>query len=346
MFGLCAWFITPRRAAAAAGYLSTSANDEYAFLTADALRIAELSPDRLSVTIVGDSSLREAISDPADLARQISSRVGQRVDVHLLTTGGLSLIEQVALTDCVRNHVRGAVILEVAPYNFSVSFPALEPWIFKRIGFQSKALRDEMRRSGHRPSIQFGNYFLDNVDFFAAHFVARCEQLKRLGATELQPTQHLFNGDSSWSDDDFDRNHSRVFGWTANYKAAKEADFAICGRMIERLQQPGTLKVGLLPNVQNPLTFNHATPHDRHKYNEHALDIAELAAERNVVLLDVNRAARLEPGDFLDYTHIGKPTARRRYTTALAEEAARLLELRPTTGRTAATRRRFSKKSQ
>src|SRR5437868_10883182 len=70
----CALFITPMRAAAAAGYLSTSANDEYAFLTADALRLAVAQPDYLSVTILGDSSLREAITDPVDLARQLSLR--------------------------------------------------------------------------------------------------------------------------------------------------------------------------------------------------------------------------------------------------------------------------------
>ena len=87
LFGLGLAFVTPRfMTSSVARYLAAGPNDDYAFVTADAMRVRRAGPRPLAIALFGASGLREAVSDSGALGEMIGRALGQPAAVYDLTT--------------------------------------------------------------------------------------------------------------------------------------------------------------------------------------------------------------------------------------------------------------------
>jgi len=330
LLGVCAWGITPHLIATKPGYFEVDKRDEFAHLTARTLQIAESPVDGTSVVIIGDSSVREAISSPEDLEQQLLEKSGQHVTVKLLAAGGLTQWGTVAITDNIRDHIKGVVLLEISPYNLSMDEEPLTEYE-RTVAVESEAFRDEIRKFGLTPPPHTGNYFIDNYRFF----VARPACLWNLVYEPLNPPQHFIEHPRAWSRRQWARAYARVWAWVPHYDENKARNLAIYQRMIERLRKNRGITVALYETIESPQiqSLAHGS-NDKKTKARYYTDMAAFLHENHLELLDVASEAEVGNRDFWDPFHMMTDNARRRYTAALANRLAELLAP-PTTQSTA-----------
>ncbi|MDB5321394.1 MAG: hypothetical protein JWN40_3025 [Phycisphaerales bacterium] len=319
----CALLITPRVVAQSGGYLAVNVRDEYPFLTSKILDIAQHSPHGISVLVIGDSAPREAITSEEDLADRVAQRLGTPVRAYLLTSGGLDHWDAVAVTDCVRDHVRGTVLIEISAYDLASPTTVLDSPRASRLGFNSPRLREEVVLAGLTPRHEIGNYFLDNYRFFAA----RPGVVKNLILGPIQAHQHMVDNEATWSETQWDRKVRRVVGWEKTYAASAPANFDVYRRMVRHLKERAGITVALYEPVLSPRVDTQwkTTRAYRRLCERYHGELAQFAHEERVPLLDLAGAAKLRREDYGDYIHVRTAEGRRRFTEAMAAGAAAAL---------------------
>lgn len=324
LIALCAWRITPQLLANHPGYFELDERDEFPSLTAGALKIAVDPPDGIDAVIIGDSAIREAVTDPADLERLINQKTNRPVHVKFLAAGGLTQWGMIGVSDAIREHVKGVVLLEISPMN--LGRPPEEAGDFTRVvALPSEAYRDEVRAAGVRPPPGVGNYFLDNYRFF----VARPAAVGNLFQGPVQSQQHQEEHKVPWSDKDWKRSFGRIWNWTASYDGNAARNLAIYRRMIERLRKNPDITVVLYKCIENPRNISQwrDKPAILDAVRKYDADVAAWRRKMTpgVPLLDIGAEAQLVPEDFWDSFHMMDDKARARFTSKLAEDVVRLL---------------------
>ena len=346
--GWCAVHITPRWVARHATLLTTSRKDEMPTLGAKAVRLGITPPPGPTLVLVGNSSLREALTSEPDLARRLSAAAGKPLGVTLLAAGGIGHLDEVALTDQFLGRLHGAIALEISQYELSVDPAGVRRTpgeVAHDFPCPSEARRLELQRMGVRTPWPLHNFFLDSRTFFAA----RADRIFSYPRDNFEVRQHLFETRPPWSEKDWRGPVARqmIGRWEASYLPNRTTNFAIYARLLRRLRDAG-LRPSLLQMVENPRNDSPGFSHHPGEglRQQYLADLRAFAASQNVLLVEGLAAeAALSPTDFSDYVHLRAHNARTRYTQCLAARLAPLFDgrggatLTPPTFPAAATRR-------
>jgi hypothetical protein len=319
---LCAWKITPHLVANYPAYFEADDRDEFAQLTSQTLKIEESPTDGLSVVILGDSSIREAVTSPEDMERRVAAHLGRPVHVHLLVANGLTQWGATAITDVIRDHIKGVVLLEISPYNLSYGGEVLTEYV-RTVAVNSDAFRWEVSNANLPPLPHTGIYLFDNYRFF----IARPQCIWNLVEAPKDLEQHPQEHSRSWNDEQWRKGYRMAFEWIATYQTNRDMNLGIYERMIQRLRANPDIKVALYETIENPhlaeLAKSQKEPLARKGYEE---DLAEFEAAHTVPRFDCGPEAHLTKDDFWDPFHLRSDSGRERYTELLARHVAILLQ--------------------
>jgi len=328
----CACCLTRHLLAHHPEYLAGSGPaDESTWITAETLRICEEPPQELSVTIIGNSAVRDAITDETDLSARLSQLAGRRVDVHLLAAGRIDLWNIVCLSDAICGHARGLAVLQISPYDLATDAETIEkPRL--TLGLDSAALDDELRRRQRRPPGHCGIYFFSQYRFFAAREGALANLWQPAPQWVLHPARAPRLKDSSRGP----ALTTILDEQLRTYWNCADQNMQVYQRTIGHLRRDGGLGVALLEMPTNPRTtelmfHDPQRPQQQRLYARYLLDRQSLGRDAGVPIFDLAEEAGLEAGDFKDYTHLGGPEGqntaggRERYSQALARHLGPLL---------------------
>ncbi|MGE5608460.1 MAG: SGNH/GDSL hydrolase family protein [Bacillota bacterium] len=325
-FLACMWLITPQFVAAGASkYIVMNARDDSAHITAKVLGIQQSSWHGVSLVAIGDSMLREAVTSEEVLHKLLSKKTGRNVAVHLLTGGGFSHWHAMGLADCVRDRVRGVVLLEISLYNLSLPPAAWQEVANEqRLALDSPAFDEEGRQLGMKVPHRHSNYFLNHFWFFAA----RTEAVLNALTGPVPYAQHFAGESRRWMRDRLLAAQSITNKWERRYERNRDVNLAAYGRIIQHLRERNGITVVLLEGVQNPdnLRLAKDVATSKRIRDQYRADVSRFAKEANVPHWDLSEAADLRPTDFEDPSHISSPAARCRYTEVLAARVAELLQ--------------------
>jgi hypothetical protein len=320
-----AWKVTPGWVAAHSALLTTGIHDELPELGSKTLALALSPPSGRMIVLVGDSSLREAVTTESDLASCMAKEIGHPEPTVMLTAGGLTIFDEVAVLDQLSGRIHGAVVVEISEFQLSMSPATVRetPEAFVHsLPFVSDACREELTKAGVALPPLLHNYFFDNYPFFAA----RIDSLVRFRpAYRVQP--HFLDEHAPWTMHEWRSRPAavRLRGWEATYRQSRDVNFGIYARMLGRLRMAG-LQPCLLRMVENPQTELLCKGPELRLRQEYAEDVRRFAKSQGVPLIeDLEKIAELRPKDFTDYVHLRTNAARVRYTACLARCVAEAL---------------------
>jgi len=330
-FACCACFLTRHLLAHHPQYLAGSGfMDESTFITADVLRICEGPPEELGVTIIGNSAVRDAITDEADLSERLSRKAGRNVNVHILAAPRLDLWNMVCVGDAICGHTHGLAVLQISPYDLATNPRTIRKPLL--LALDSPALDAELQIHHYRPRPHCDNYFFSQYQFFAA----REEAIANLWQPPAPRELHQMRIKGSREPLQGSELAAILDAQLNGYGTCAEQNMQVYQRAIKHLKDDGGIGVVLLEMPTNPRTMESMfhdpqRPRQRELYENYLLDRQRLSRQAGIPILDLAEEAGLEAGDFKDYTHLNgqeghsQTDARERYAQTLAGHLAALL---------------------
>jgi hypothetical protein len=317
LFLLAARLVTPGLVSEAGRYLAEDGADDYAFATAHAIDLAEASPQRPTIVVVGASCTRDGLLREGEFADLVGGYAGTPVKVVNLTTGGQTLWESAALLDQLAPDFQGVVVVGVSPVLMRRSPAVLAQIVAQpRLGIVSDVLDAEAERLGIPVPPRIGVYLWDQRPFLLGRVRALARNLmngpvrpqrhQALGRRPLDPRALRERVTELWANLD-------VTG--ANF----ERHLATLGRVLDSLQvHPGVRVV--IAEAPASRSFRAVLARG---YEEHVRQMRAFGRERRVPYWNVTDAVR--EGDYYDYCHLRTSEGQRRFTDALARRLAPML---------------------
>ncbi|MCG3181128.1 MAG: hypothetical protein BIFFINMI_03502 [Phycisphaerae bacterium] len=300
------------------GYLMAANGDEYGLLTARAMQLSQDRSGDATVLLLGTSNLRESLWDPRELADALSARAGRSVRVYDLTAGDLSYYEMTALAEQCPPGAPAIAVVTVGPMTMCRDRDHYRRFLRQpRLGLDSLLLDDEASRAGIALPRRFGVWFLDHSDFVSARVIC----LANFVTGPRRPLRHHFIGQPAWNPAMWDFYRRDARRWLSQYARLAPDSFASLEQHLGWLAAHRRMRIVLnfgpiqpLIRDDNPETF--------------ALFDAQLAAMAQRIgapRWDLAEAAGLTADDFVDWFHLGRADAMKRYQAALADRLIPLL---------------------
>jgi len=325
LFVCCLTLLTPDLLGAAdCGYFMVNWRDDYAYLTSAVLHITRGDSSKQMIAVIGASASRESIATGDYFAGLMEEKLGQPFNVHQLTAGGLTHWEAAAVADCIAEHVRGVVVLEVSPGKMALPIRMFEGLVRQpRLALDSKAFDDEARLAGIKLPRRTGNFFLDHHGFFSARPAAVLNLLRG-------PVVPDFHQAETWrpiSEEEWLKAEEALRQRIEGYAENSQRNFQVVERTIAQLREAGGIHVVLLEAVQNPRAdqIMRDSPESRKSLEAYERDIRAFVKAWNVPYLNINAEAQLVPSEFIDTSHLRDAKAAERYTRVLASHLASLI---------------------
>jgi len=325
IFLSCLVFLTPDLVAKYGYYLMEDPNDNYAYLTAKVLQMQRTPSINNDVVIVGNSAAKEAI-----VANYLEQSLQQKMQipftVHKLSVGGLFLWEQICVLNNIRDQIHGVVIIQVQPTYLALDRDHLKGGITRhsRLAMYCPLFDEEMRLAGVEAPRWTNNYFLDHYKFFIARLHAFMINLVR------GPVTWRSHDAETWrppTPSQWDRAVKNITRWQKDYHKYRASNLEVYRRLIQYLQQKDDVRVVLLDATINPraeaIIFKDLKI--KELYVEYQQDMKNFAQEMHIPFLDLGNAEDFQAEDFIDHVHLSKPSARRRYTEALAVQLVNVI---------------------
>lgn len=304
------------------GYFLESEIDNHGLITWTALRIqqgeVQAKTAAADVALIGGSTILHALPTDEELQDLFERRVPGAGRIYNLCGGALKFPDYIALIDNLKEHVTGAIVLNVSMRHLMLT---ADEWENRRespfIGLSSDFLDAESRRLGIEPAARSGNYFIDHHKFLATRLLPAFEHFFR---GPIEPTRYINLGPQ--------QSALRLFEWRQErfadlrekiYVEEHGRNLEVLARMIATIREGRPTQVVLLESPLNPR-------YERKLDLTHYLEtMREFAAEHGVAYWDLSEDARLKPRDFEDYGHVYSEAARGRFAGRLMERLAVLL---------------------
>jgi len=306
------------------GYFMNDVEDEYPKLVHDVLKVARGPSEPISVTIIGDSSIREAISSQEHLEELLRQKVGRRVAVHILAAGGLSHWEAVGLIDRVRLRSRGVIVAEVSPSVLALRPTLMHEWGAVRFPLDSRALRELLVEMNVEPPPNRHSFFLNHAGFFSSRSYAVVRHL--LAGPE--PTGlHMVESKPPWDATHWKLAYEHIYLWHNGYDGKHLQNLAVYRRMMDLATERHRWKFVMLEATSNPLVHSphYAPPNEAEMERRYKRDVRGFCRQNHIPYWELDSEAGLQASDFLDYIHVHSPRARIAYTNVLASRIAECL---------------------
>jgi hypothetical protein len=215
-------------------------------------------------------------------------------------------------------------VAEISPYQLSRSVDRLKS--LPRLGFTSEAFNRELKIARLTPPVDAHSYFLNEAGFF----LLRPEALYNLrrGPFPNSPGPHILDK-ALWTDKVWKLRHRQIYGWVRPYLHFQRQNLAVYHRMALRAAEIPGLRLVLTNAVINPAVESPAHSPPRGfaiNTKRYSADVKKFAAKNKLPFWDIASEAQLTAGDFFDYTHVRRQSARERFTEVLAGRIAELLK--------------------
>ncbi len=320
LFAAGAIFIRPELMAAGfASRLARDGEDDYCFVTAEALAISRSQPVHPAIFLFGASAVKESLSSPEELARLISQKTGVQPGVYNLSGADEVVWEMAALTDLMPSRSDSVMLLEVRPSRFCVGRQQLEELVAApRLGFTSAAFDREAGLAGIESNWRSGCFFWDNRKFFLPRMKHLVKNL--LLRRSIQYVEHRFLGDpiGGWNPE-----RPEIAHMCENYDKHADECFLVYARIIQEQVQRRRATVVLVESPTNPRFISEVLGEDF--YEEFQDRNRRFARTHGLAYWNPQEAARLAEDDFRDARHLRKREAQERYTAVLAEKLSEII---------------------
>jgi hypothetical protein len=313
--------LTPATVPAIAPYLAADDLDDHLFLLQHVQRMRSSSDGRLSVSLIGASSVRESVRNLDMVEQELGTTLGEPVSFHLLAASGLSVWEMVGIADNFPPSYRGIAVL---------GMPAVRPpealrdlIATQRTALKSPAYRREASLAGYEMP-DSGVYLLDYTRFFSARLSARVLTLL-LPPFSLthKPQPHRYIGMEKVAGQEYDTLLAELRKRRQISPEHRAAHFAALERAVALLQAKD-VRVILMQPVANELFLRTELGDDFVERTRR--DNRQFAEKHQLPFWDFNAAADLEDADFYDYCHLRSEDAMQRYTDLLTAKLSQALE--------------------
>lgn len=310
--------VAPLEPLLTSGIMVLSHDDEYAWITAQALRAERAPGARRAAWVLASSATREGLTSSdalqADLAR---AGIGDQVTV--LAAGGLGPHEALTLLDHLPVAAGDAVVVETSPRNFAWSPGRLTAHLERpRLPLHSPSLDAGARAAGLDPPRHVNSLLLAFPDFWSArlgalvHLVSAAPSVTFHLADQLAPPRG-----AQWAALD-----QRLVTWGTDCMAHFDPSAAIYRAISDHVAGLGAHLV-LIQAPRNPamlLRLDRARQIGERAACQSRIDA--LAATLDAPIIDPARAARVQGGAYIDHAHIIDPSARAAFTAAFVAALA------------------------
>ncbi len=300
--------------AATAAYWPRNAIDDYAFASITAKRVPELSGGHKSLVLVGTAAMREGLLPAADIEALLNQRLGRRVPVINLSTGGQSPLEAAGLVWEIAPKAQGTLVLAVSPSRMAASGGELQTLLdHPRLAFSNDGIRREAEAQGLRLPKSSGVYLLDNLQFYVvrAHsFVANLATGTR-PANDVQTYVGRGHQDGEAWAKDTETLARRLSGYQHNFPA-NIAPYRRILRWIRDNNLPWN--VVLLEIPLNPRALAQATGPGF--YAAHVETMTRFCAEEGCTYANSNIRNLLAEEHFYDWSHLSSRQGKQIFTDA------------------------------
>ena len=323
-FALTAWvaIVTPtadRIAGSWGRYLPRAADDNQAFVTREALQLAQppAADDQLPrLAVMGSSISAQAFASEPDMAAAMRKATGKDWRVSLLTTPLQGTVDEAALADHASRGRKGVVVLPVGFARFGA--PAseyVETGKMERLGIRSDWADAQMRMMGAEPRKPTGNYAIDNRNFLFRNADALLVNWLTGTVPERRVDAYLFVNRPH------DTQRKEMLRFLERSGKPDPLATRLLGDIVRRLKARGS-QVLIFEEPVNPVLL--AKPEHSALYAAHLVRSAKVAAAVGADYCITPPAMRPTIAEYGDFDHVGAPAARARLRDALAACVARL----------------------
>lgn len=332
--------ITEKRFALFPTRFMLNKSDAYPVVKATAIKLATAPhpKQKYRVILIGDSAIREAITNMSDLRQRVAKAAGRPVEITSLVAGGLTQLDAVDLCGMLRGHVRGQILLEISPFLMAKGEDQNTfDRTLDRMGLDSTDLSGEFDTAGYARPLWSKNFFLRNIRFM----LSRTDAVFNVVHPFPLPAEHFAERTVYATPAELRRDMPRVYRLTKDIHRRAPQRAAVYQRMIQRLKEAGIhvtlIEAPFNPEFLTPDTAKEGLPAWIISEYDHAR--RALMRRAHVGAWDFNAQCDFNSRDFRDPFHIDRLPARERFTQALAEHIAASVTAKPsaTTGATTQT---------
>ena len=307
-------------------YFTADETDDYAYVTARVLELADSEDRGPEVILLGGSSIRSSVTGENELAELIAAHTGSAAPrVYDLCAGNMTTWEMAGVVGELGPDLEGVVALGLSPYTLAdgadqsvMGREFLSQLVDQpRFGFAPRVFDEEVRLAGLEPLTRSGIYAVDNYPFFLARRSVLIENV-RDGLSRFERPPYL--GRRPFGRTYWDAVEIAFEVLAEGFRAHSESHLAIVARMAERA--PSTSFAVVVPplhprQLRSPMTSG--------LLDVYRARLRRFANEEGMLYVDINEETLLLESDFLDPGHIRLPSVQARTTRALAERLGDLL---------------------
>lgn len=305
-------------------FLMRSPFDESVMVTQKALNLRWEPSPPLSVTLIGASTLREALVPEQDISHWLTDKLKTKITVNKITAPGMKPWEIAGLIDCIPSDYKGIIVICISlEYNPNVL--RTEQGLTTRFGIPSLLFDAELRHAGVNPPYRTGIYFFDHFEYLATH---SRYFIKSLVCGPVIPKVYKKDG-KIITKQEVEFNNKLARKRVKNYLTYATENFASLSRIFKQLKRDGLSLVYLQPTRN----LNLVKPAYQSIYNGDLIekidnDFEKFTKEMGVEYLNFNIEGLFGCRDFRDFNHLSNHPARMRFSKLLMVNLERIFQTR------------------
>jgi len=286
------------------------------------LKLKDAPQERLAVTLIGASSLQEALLGEEEMERLLSARLQRPVTLTKIAVRGIELFDVIRFVDQIPADYKGIVIICVSVERYESPRKSVA-----RFPLSSSLYNEELRKAGFVPSPQTGVFLIDNYRFFSTRSSIF---LKNIVFEPVNTITHVLEG-VGFSEREVKKKEiltDRAKSLPFLYQSHSKDNFQILSVIFRRLRDNGIYGIYLNPPRNLEFLQPLFASINRGNYLETLdRDIMEFAHAFGITYWNMNDKRYFGFDDFRDFSHISNDRARSRYTGMLFEKLEHLLRV-------------------
>ncbi len=325
-FLACLTLITPENLRDHGPYFMAHRDDQMVQYAYELLRLPQrATDDTLQVLILSSSATHEALAPERRVNELLNERFGRPVQVKLLYCGTLHHFEMLMLADHLPAAFRGLVLMEVSHKSLQHDRAMIETMFANpRIPLPSPAAESVFDDMGLAYETNVGgNYF---ITFFKSYIVRPRAVLNVVtGPPRIPP--HMAMGWRPPTEREWAGIIQRRFDSLQRYVDNHEINYELYAKVIDRLRSPGRVEPVLITVSRNPRLMEaiEADPTALSAFTRFQTELDDFAARMDVPLWNPMSEVALEPGDFIDDSHLTDRDAQEQVTQRLVDHVVAYL---------------------
>ena len=284
------------------------------------LRLKDASEGSFAVTLIGASSLQEALSEEDEMEQLLAARLQRPVVLTKLAVRGIELFDVIRFVDQLPANYNGIVLICVSIEKYESPLQSMA-----RFPLSSSLYNEQMRKAGFSPPPQTGIFLVDNYRFFSTRSKVLA---KALVFGPVEPIAHVSEGVglSERTGKIKKLITGRAKSLPTLYQKNSRKNYSILSVIFSRLKKSGIHGVYLHPprNLEFLQRVFESTGKNDYLQNLEN-DITTYAQSSGITYWNLNDRRFFGYDDFRDFSHISNTEARTRYTEMLLDKLEHMI---------------------